>query len=85
MKKFKEFVAEKQNEWRYEPNKGNFRSRSGTLVGTTWYKNDTKGANIMKHNNGKFYAAGGASTAYYPNKTKLHDTPEEAAKEYHNK
>jgi hypothetical protein len=59
-------------------------SKSGRIVGNTMsVVNNFKGANIIKHyDTGKYYAAGGSSTAY-TSKTTLHDTPEAAAKAYH--
>ena len=61
------------------------KGKSGTYVGHTHSASKGKGANILKHNKtGKYYAAGGSSTAF-TQKTTLHDTPEEAAKAYHDK
>jgi len=59
------------------------KGKSGTFVGYTHSATKGKGANILKHNKtGKYYAAGGSSTAFTA-KTTLHDTPEDAAKAYH--
>ncbi len=59
------------------------RGKTGTFVGYTHSTSKGKGANILKHNKtGKYYAAGGSSTAF-TQKTTLHDTPQAAAKAYH--
>ena len=59
------------------------KGKTGTFVGYTHSTSKGKGANILKHNKtGKYYAAGGSSTAFTA-KTTLHDTPEAAAKAYH--
>lgn len=59
-------------------------SKSGKIVGNTMsVVSNLKGANIIKHHDtGKYYAAGGSSTAY-TSKTTLHDTPQDAARAYH--
>jgi hypothetical protein len=61
------------------------KGKTGTYVGYTHSATKGKGANILKHNKTKkYYAAGGSSTAFTA-KTTLHDTPEAAAKAYHDK
>jgi hypothetical protein len=85
MKSFEQFLAE---EYTYKPftNAPSSASKcqNGHVVGTTSYSNGYKGANIVKHHNGKFYASGGSSTAI-TKKTTFHDTAEEAAKSYHDR
>jgi hypothetical protein len=59
------------------------KGKSGTFVGYTHSATKGKGANILKHNKtGKYYAAGGSSTAFTA-KTTLHDSPQAAANAYH--
>lgn len=55
-------------------------------VGATWSKDgEKKGANICKHKDtGKYFAAGGSSTAVIKSTT-FHNSPEEAASAYHSK
>lgn len=52
-----------------------------TVVGAT-FVNGLKGANILKHKDGGYFASGGSSTVQH---TAIHDTPEAAAKAYHMK
>lgn len=91
---FKDFITEaKKNKTDYEfrPFKSKEKTKQGhELIGATWTGPDEgpktdKGANILKHKEtGKFFAAGGSSNAVIKSTT-MHDSPEEAAKDYHSK
>ena len=92
MKTFEEFLEESsapktEKEYEYTPAKTQNKNSLGhTVVGQTWMgKAKTKGANILKHKDtGKYFASGGSSTSITKSTT-FHDSPEAAAKSYHNK
>ena len=52
------------------------------VVGVTRHDNGLKGANILKHRNGGYFASGGSHTSFKKN-AKIYDTPEKAAAAYH--
>lgn len=88
MKTFEQFLVEasrlEEGEHVYEPFKfpqKPSKKTGHTVVGVT-YVNNRKGANILKHKDGGYFASGGASTAQH---TAIHDTPEKAAAAYHSK
>jgi hypothetical protein len=90
MKTFKELLltleSKKDTELYHYKSAGStsqIKRKSGTFVGYTQSASKGKGANILKHNEtGKYYAAGGSSSAFTA-KTTLHDTPKAAARAYH--
>jgi hypothetical protein len=87
MKSFLQFLDEKKdNEFKLVPQTKPVKTGRGhTVVAQTWTgpEKDKKGANILKHKDtNKFFAAGGSSSR---ESSRQFDTPEEAAKDYHNR
>lgn len=86
---FAGFIAEAKGPYVYKPaRKPNFvkTGKGHTYVGGTETESGgLKGANVFKHKEtGKYFAAGGSSSAITKSTT-FHETPEEAAKAYHSK
>ena len=91
---FQDFISEakkSQSDYEFRPLKSKEKTKQGhEVVGATWTGPDVdpknnKGVNILKHKEtGKFFAAGGSSNAVTKSTT-MHDSPEEAAEDYHSK
>lgn len=95
-KTYKEFMSEMtesmdrqsiSEDFEFRPSSGRKTTAGHTIVGQTYYgpNKDLKGANILQHkDSGKYFASGGANASFRKTTT-LHDTPEEAAANYHKK